>query len=427
MRKGISLEEAQELLLQRASMVEESSVPLMESLGRILSRDIRARENLPSFDKSPLDGYALQAKDVERAELSHPVSLEIIEEVRAGFVPQNRIRPGTAIKVMTGTPIPEGADTVIKYEDVKRRGNFIYLASPLRSGNNIIRAGEDVKRGEVVATKGTLIRPGLVGLLAGLGMAEISVYQKVKVALVSTGDELIDPVKEPSPGKIYNSSLYSIAALCGELGVDPVMMGIVPDEKDLISERILKGLEEADILISTGGVSVGDFDVVQDALRQIEADLLFWKVSMKPGSPVLGAEKNKKIIIGLSGNPAAALVTFDLIAVPVIKKMMGLHKQMPPKVTAVLMDNFSKPSPQRRFLRGKLQVIDGLHYAKLTGEQGNGILKSMVHCNALIDVPAGSGPLSAGQEVSVLIVGNIMETFIEAYQEISSSSVFSSY
>ncbi|ATW26690.1 gephyrin-like molybdotransferase Glp [Candidatus Formimonas warabiya] len=419
MRIGVSLEEAQEMLLQKANMVEEGSVSLMGALGRVLSQNIRARENLPAFHKSPLDGYALIAKDVEQAKPSHPVALEVIEEVRAGFVPKQKITPGTTIKVMTGSPLPEGADTVIKYEDVKRTGNSIYLSFPLKPGSNVIYAGEDVKKDEIVALKGTVITPSLVGLLAGLGIAEVPVLRKVRIAIISTGDELIDPAKEPCPGKIYNSSLYNLAALCGELGADPIVMGIVPDEKELISGHIVKSLEAADILITTGGVSVGDFDVVQDALRQAGANMIFWKVSMKPGSPILAAEKDKKIIIGLSGNPAAALVTFDLIAVPVIKKMMGLNRRMPPRVTAVLADNFLKSSPQRRFLRGKLQAINGTHYVKLTGEQGNGILKSMINCNALIDVPAGSGPLCAGQEISAIIVGNISDTFFEMEKEIS--------
>lgn len=413
MKTGISLEEAQNLLLQSANIVEESSVSLMEAVGRVLSRDIRARENLPSFDKSPLDGYALMAKDVEQAQPSRPVALEVIEEVRAGFVPQKKITPGTAIKVMTGAPVPEGADTVIKYESTKRIDNVIYLSCPLKSGSNIVPAGDDVKQGEVVALKGTVITPGLVGLLAALGMAQAPVFRKVRIGIISTGDELIDPVKEPSPGKIYNSNLYGLAALCRELGTDPVAMGIVADEKGLISERILQSMEEADLLIITGGVSVGDYDLVKDALLHVGAGLLFWKVSMKPGSPILAAEKNQKMIIGLSGNPAAALVTFDLIVMPVIKKMMGLSRQIPAKVTAVLADSFLKSSPQRRFLRGKLQVKDGINYVKLTGGQGNGILKSMVHYNTLIDIPAGSGPILAGQEISALIIGNVKDTLFE--------------
>jgi len=418
MKTVIALEEAQDLLLQSTEIVEESPVPLLEAVGRVLSRDILAPENLPSFKKSPLDGYALMAKDTFQAEPFNKVALEVIEEVRAGFVPQKKIVPGTAIKVMTGAPIPEGADTVIKFEDVKRIKNFIYLPYPLKPGSNIIPEGDDVKQGEVIGIKGTMITPGLVSLLAALGIAQVPAFRKVKIAILSTGDELVDPAQETSPGKIYNSSLYGLAAICRELGAEPVSMGIVGDEKELIAECIKKSLAEADLLITTGGVSVGDYDAVRDALLYVGADLLFWKVSMKPGSPILAAKFNKKIIICLSGNPAAALVTFDLIAVPVIKKMMGLNKQLPAKVTAVLADNFSKSSPQRRFLRGKLQVKDGVNYARLTGGQGNGVLKSMIHCNTLIDIPAGSGPILAGQEVSAFIIGNMNESLFEFQKDI---------
>ncbi|MCL6477477.1 MAG: molybdopterin molybdotransferase MoeA [Peptococcaceae bacterium] len=404
MKKGITLEEAQELLLSIARPVNEQPVPLLNALGRVLSRDIKAEENLPSFNKSPLDGYALRAKDCEKAGSSTPVTLEVIEEVRAGFVPKKKITSGTAIKVMTGAPVPEGADVVIKYEDVIRDGNLIKVFYPLKPGSNIILAGEDVARGEVLAGKGTLITPPLIGLFAGMGITEIPVFNKVRVAIVSTGDELLDISQRLRPGKIYNSSLYGLHALCSELGAEPVALGIVPDEKDATAERIIRGIEEADVVITTGGVSVGDYDVVPDALLQIGADIIFWKVAMKPGSPVVAAEKDNKLIVGLSGNPAAAMIAFEMIAVPLIKKMMGLDKQLPVKIPAVLTDGFNKNSPQRRFLRAELQRKNGMNYVKPAGKQGNGILKSMVNCNALIDIPAGSGPLVAGQEVTAVIV-----------------------
>ncbi|MBP2638167.1 MAG: moeA 3 [Firmicutes bacterium] len=405
MRTGIPLEEAQTLLLDLIPPAKECQVTLDNAVGRVLSQDIQTTINLPPFDKSPLDGYALQAKDTKDASISNPAILNVVEEVRAGYVPEKQVISGTAIKVMTGAPLPKGADVIIKFEDVNRTGNKVELFYPLKPGCNIIRAGEDVCRGEVIAQKGTVLTPPLVGLLAGIGVTAIPVVSKVKVAILSTGDEVIDPAEELTPGKIYNSNLHSLGAYCSQLGAAPLTIGIVPDEEAAIVERITQALELADLVITTGGVSVGDYDIVPAALKKIGADIVFWKVDMKPGSPVIAARYNNKLIIGLSGNPAAAFITFDLIVVPLIKKMMGFENKLPLKFSAILGDDFNKASDQRRFLRAKVQKLNDINYVKLTGEQSNGVLKSMVACNVLIDVPAGSGPLQAGQEVAAVMVG----------------------
>ena len=406
-KTSVSLEEAQTLLLDLVHPVKECQVSLWEAAGRIVCQDIQSSINLPPFDKSPLDGYALQAEDTKQASPSRPAILEVVEEVRAGYVPQNKVTPGTAIKVMTGAPIPEGADVVIKYEDVRREKNALKLFYPLAAGSNLIQAGEDVVQGETIAGKGALLTPPLVGLLAAVGVASVPVFEKVKIAIVSTGDELLDPSEALRPGKIYNSNLHGLSAACLQLGTEPVAMGVVADEKEAVASRIGQALAAADLVITTGGVSVGDFDVVPETLQRMGAHCLFWKIDMKPGSPLIAAIHNHKLIIGLSGNPAAAFITFDLIVVPLIRKMMGYNKYLAPKISALLADNFTKASDQRRFLRAKIKKNNGVPYAKLTGQQSNGVLKSMVGCNALIDVPAGSGPLKAGQEVSaVMINGN---------------------
>ncbi len=406
MKTSISLEEAQATLLTLVRPVDQGQVPLLTATGRVLCRDIQSGVNLPAFSKSPLDGYALQAKDSEQAKPSQPVTLTVIEEVRAGYVPRHKVTAGTAIKVMTGAPVPEGADEIVKYEEVTREGNYIKIFSPVTPGKNVIRAGEDVIQGEMIAPGGMVVTPPLVGLLAAVGVAAVPVYEKVRIAILSTGDELVDPSRDLLPGKIYNSNLHSLGAYCLQLGTAPVDMGIVPDEAAVIADRISQALRLSDLVITTGGVSVGDYDVVPAALTQLGAELIFWKLDMKPGSPVIAASYNDKLIIGLSGNPAAALITFDLLVVPLIKKMMGLEKQFPSKISAILTENFNKSSQQRRFLRARVQRDKDLNYVKLTGEQSNGVLKSMIDCNALIDVPAGSGPLVAGQEVSAVVLGN---------------------
>lgn len=407
MKQNIPLEEAQNLLLEQTIQPGESNVPLIESLGRILSRDIISQDNIPFFDRSPLDGYALSAKDTESAASSQPACLKVLEEIAAGYIASSKVTPGTAVKVMTGAPIPEGADVVVKYEEVERQGGFISVFKPLKSRNNVVYAGEDVKKGEVVAKRGTVVSPAIIGLLAGMGIASVPVYHRIRVAILSTGDELIDIGESLRPGKIYDSNRHTLQARCLELGVEPIMLGNVADRQELVAERIKEGLKQADLVITTGGVSVGDYDVVQDAFAEVGADIIFWKVDIKPGSPFLAAIKDNKLIIGLSGNPVAALITFDLLVIPLLKKMMGRSNYLYSKIQGRLLDGFKKSSEQRRFLRARFLEDNGNALIRLTGIQNNSALKSMIECNLFVDVPAGSGPLNPGDTVSAHIVGNI--------------------
>ncbi len=410
MKENLLLEDAQKLLLDMVQVSNETQVPLFNAYGRILSRNIHASGNVPPFDKSPLDGYAMRSEDVKSASRFYPVKLRVIEEVRAGILPSKRLCAGQTIKVATGSQLPAGADLVIKFEEIKIVDDFIQVFKPLKSGSNIILSGEDIQQGEKIASRGSLITPALVGLLASLGIDKVPVFESSKISIFSTGDELLYPSEDLLPGKIYNSNLYCLEARCRQMGADTLTMGIVPDIREAVGEQILKSLEQSDMVISTGGVSVGDYDVVQDALLDIGAEILFWKLAIKPGSATIVAIKDGKLIIGLSGNPAAALVTFDLLAVPIIKKMMGEVQVLPHKIQVILQDTFNKTSPERRFLRAKLQRINGVDFARLNGAQGNGILKSMVDCNLLLDVPAGSGVLRAGQELGGFLLGDIYAT-----------------
>lgn len=411
MQKSVSLEVAQSLLLDRAVSPGEEWVSLPEANGRILSQDIKAPINIPGFNKSAMDGYALLAADTITAEPSRPVLLQVIEETRAGFPAQEKVTPGTVVKLMTGAPIPEGADAVIKYEDISREGDVISVFKPLKSHDNVIAMGEDIKQGEWAGTKGMRVNPGLVALLAGLGMDHVPVYRQLRIAIMSTGDELMRPGEPLQAGKIYNSSLFGLMARCTEMGAKSLELGIFPDELKTISASINRGLEEADIVISTGGVSVGDYDLVQEAMVDAGAEIIFWKVAMKPGSPMVAAARGNQFVIGLSGNPAAAMVTFDLVIVPLIKKMMGMDHPLPVKIQGIFADQFTKSSPQRRLLRARLERRDGIDYFHLTGEQSNGAMVSMVKCNVMLDVPAGSGAIESGQQMIGYIVGDIGDMY----------------
>ena len=407
MQKNVSLEEAQTILLDVAVPMNASTVSLSYASGRVLGRDVIARCNTPAFEKSAMDGYAVIARDTLSASLSRPVALTVVEEIRAGIVAEKTVTPGTTIKVQTGAPIPEGADAVIKYEDVDRQGDVIFIPLTLHPDENVVPVGEDVKQGDIIARRGTVITPPMVGVFAGLGMNRVPVFRKVKISISSTGDELLHPSQELQAGKIYNRTFFALAARCRELGTVPIDMGISPDEVEAISARIAYGLEISDIVITTGGVSAGDFDMVENSLLQTGARILLRGVAMKPGSPMVAAVKGHKIIIGLSGNPGAAMTNFELIVVPLIKTLIGLRQTLPPKFQGIMVDNYPKSSPQRRFLRARLLRKDGKDFVKLTGAQTNGVLMSMVDYNVLVDIPAGSGPVKFGQEISGFLVGNV--------------------
>ena len=411
MQHNVSLEEAQTLLLNVAAPVNPSKMPLSHASGRVLCQDVVAQHNIPAFKKSAMDGYAVIASDTLPASLSRPVRLTVVEEIRAGSVAEKAVNPGTTIKVQTGAPIPQGADAVIKYEDVDREGDVIFITRALPPGENVVPVGEDVKQGDIIARRGTMITPPMVGVFAGLGMNRVPVFRKVRISISNTGDELLDPSQELQPGKIYNRTLFALAARCRELGTVPIDLGISPDDVKATTARIARGLEISDIVLITGGVSVGDFDVVKDSLLRAGATILLRGVAMKPGSPMIAAAKDDKIIIGLSGNPAAAMVNFELIVVPFIKRVMGLRQALPPKFQGIMANNYPKSSPQRRFLRARLLRKDGKDFVELTGAQGNGVLMSLIDCNVLVDVPAGSGPVTLGQQVSGFLVGNLDQAY----------------
>lgn len=404
MRQNISLEEAWGILANNCRQTEIEYVNLSDALGRVIAQDIIAEENIPPFDRSPLDGYAFVAGDTEKATKKNPVVLEVIEEVPAGYTATKKVVSGTAIKVMTGAPIPEGANAVEKYEKIERKDNIIKIFSSFKAGQNIINAGEDLKKGQQFINKGILLTPPVIGLLASLGIDRVPVHKQARVALVSTGDELVDVSEPLRPGKIRNSNVYSLQGYCKEAGAKPLIIGTARDRVAEVAELIQEGLEKADMVITTGGVSVGDYDVVIDAVKSIGADILFWKIDIKPGMPTMVALKDGKIILGLSGNPASGLVVFQLLGIPFIRKMAGLEQYALPQIEVVLQQGFAKDSPKRRFLRGKLALEDGIVGVKLTGSQGNAILSSMVDCNVLVEIPAGSKAQKAGAKLTAHIV-----------------------
>lgn len=405
MRKNILLEEAQDLLLNHAVEMETEQICLSEALGRILSKDLTAAEAIPPFDRSPYDGYAFRGEDTEHATKEKPVMLEIIEEVPAGYAPQKKVSPGKAVKILTGAPIPEGADAVIKFELTEVKGESVFIFNPMKKGENIIHAGEDVLPGSVIECQGTMVSAPAMGMMAALGINRVPVYRRPRVAIVSTGDELLEVTKPLIPGKIRNSNSFTLLGYIKSIGAEPVLIGIAKDKAEEVASLIEKGLEKADMVITTGGVSVGDYDVVGKSIDLIGAETLYWKIDIKPGSPTLAAVKDGKVILGLSGNPGAAMVVFQLLAFPYIKKMAGRADYLTPKLEVTMKKDFHKSSPKRRFLRGRLVYESGVTYMDLKGDQENGILSSLIGSNLLAEIPAGSGPVKSGEKLRAYLIG----------------------
>jgi molybdopterin molybdotransferase len=383
------------------------NIALMDALRGVLARDIIASENIPPFDRSPFDGYAMLAADLESASAERPVTLRVIEEVPAGNVPKLAVSPGQAAKVMTGAPIPYGADCVVKYEDIGASGAQIIVSAPSKSGRNIIPTGEDIKRGMIAARKGMMIDPATIGLLASLGITNVPVYRRPIVAVLSTGDEIAPICSELTAGKIRNSNTFALGAALRAIGAAPVLMDIVRDEAKAIGDAIEEGLRDADMLITTGGVSVGDYDFVKDALRRIGAEVLFWRVSAKPGGAVLAARKYGKMILCMSGNPGAAAVNFHLLAAPYIRRMAGHTSWMNKEIDVTLSEGIKKSSPCARIVRGRLVIEDGRAVMAVSENQGNGVLSSFIGANLLGIIPEGSGPVPQGTRIKAYVTRDV--------------------
>jgi len=414
MRLNVTLEDAHGILLSLCAPVEGSLIDIDMSAGRILSQDVAAERSIPSFDKSAMDGYAVRSRDICNATRENPVRLKVIDRVRAGIIPEKKVDAGTAIKIMTGAVIPDYADTVVKFEDVVSEGDYISISGAIKTGANIIFTGEDLNCGEMIACSGTRLTPSLVGVLAGLGISRVPVYRKVRVAVISTGDELLDPSEEPVYGRVYNSSHSGIMAKCMEAGAEPFKLGITLDIMEKVAEKISEGLEKADLVITTGGVSAGDYDVVEDALKNIGALILFKGLAIRSGSPMIAAVKDGKLIIALSGNPASALANFDLTVVTILRKMAGLSRQLPPRIQVIMAESYLKNSPDRRLVRAKMFRKNGVDYVRLAAPHNKGPLMSMIDSNFLLDIPAGSGFIASGQKVWGFIVGDLDQVYAES-------------
>ena len=402
--KHMEYTEARDLLLSRTVPVQTETVPLTASYGRVLAEDLVAAENIPAFDRSPYDGYAFRAADVAGASKVQPVTLRITEEIPAGAVPTVPVTAGTAAKILTGAPLPPGADTIINYEVTEFTAETVTLFAPVKEGMNVVRAGDDVKAGQMLAAAGSIIDAGTAGTLAGQGKAAPTVYRVPKVAVLSTGSELVEPDAAPAPGIIRNSNAYTISGALRAAGLEPVYLGIARDTVEGIAELMSKGLAECDAVISTGGVSVGDYDLTPAALDRIGAETLLRGVALKPGMACAYAMKDGKPLCCLSGNPASCVTNFYTVALPALKKLAGRRDVLPPALTVALADGFPKKSGEARILRGTLDFSDGTARMLLPRDQGNVALSTTIGCDVMAVIPAGSDALPAGTKLKGFVI-----------------------
>ena len=399
----ISVEEALQVILNSIYVLGLKKVDILSSLGMVLGEDICAPYHIPPWDNSAMDGYAVIHRDIEHASSENPVRLKVVADLPAGYTSQKELERGEAIRIMTGAPIPRGSDTVVMVEDTKREGTQVKIFRATPKGEHIRKAGEDVREGTLVLSSGLIIRPAEVGMLASLKRSFISVYQRPTVAVISTGDELIDVDGDFTEGKIVSSNTYSLASLVKDSGATPLILGIARDEPQELMNRFKVALN-ADMIISSGGVSVGDYDLVKDILKELGAEMKFWKVAMRPGQPLAFGIIENKPTFGLPGNPVSCMVSFEQFVRPSILKASGHKRIFRPLVEARLKDPIKKKEGKRYFIRCIVNEEDGKYLATTTGEQGSGILMSMVRANGLIVLPEEKTTFKEGEIVKVQLL-----------------------
>jgi molybdopterin molybdotransferase len=376
-------------------------VALLEALHRVIAEEITAQRHIPPADNSAMDGYAVRHSDVAGATRDHPAVLEVLEVLPAGKTPRHRLAPGTTIKIMTGAPLPDGADTVVQIEHTDSGEAQVQIYRAPRLGSNLRRRGEDIRAGECVLASQTFLRPAELGVLASVGKAQVLVYQRPRVAILATGDEIIDPGEPDTHGKIINSNSYTLAGQISEAGGSPLLLGVAPDDRGVISQRLASGLH-ADVLITSGGVSVGSFDYVRECLDAFGFQARFWTVAVRPGSPATFGMVGRVPVFSLPGNPVASMVTFELFVRPALLHMTGHRELFRPRLDAILQDAVEKRRGVRTLLRGVLRQSGGLATVTTTGPQGSGILRSMSLANCLIDIPEETERLQPGDTVQVM-------------------------
>ena len=405
---AFTVREASERIVAAIRPLAAESVRLREALGRVLAEDVYSPIEHPPWDNSSMDGYAVRAADVRDASPQSPIALRVIDTVRAGQLPSTEVAPGTAIRIMTGAPIPRGADSVVRVEDSDGGERDVEIRDGRDAGRNIRPRGEDLRLGGLAVARGTMLGPAQIGVLASVGRATAMVHRRPKVAVLSSGDELVDvdefdAVKRGE--RIVSSNSYTIASSVRGAGGEVVDLGIVPDDPAAYRER-LSAARGCDLLVTSGGVSVGAFDFTKDVLRSLGAELHLWRVTMRPGAPLGFGTLGELPWLGLPGNPVSALVTFELFGRPLLRKQRGEARIFRRAIEVRLREDVTIQAPLTHFLRAVVDWERDGAWARLTGPQGSGLLTSMAHANALLIVPPDRPTVHAGESARAMLLGD---------------------
>ena len=392
----IHIEEAQQIILRHIAPLPTEELPLLQGIGRVASEDVDAPRDIPATDNSAMDGYAFSCAVVRGN------SLFVSGNIPAGKERTTPVAAGEAVRIMTGAPIPRGCDTVVPIENVETIGDTIRLLGEVRPGTHIRKRGEDVRAGQRAIAANSPLRPQEIGMLASLGKSSVRVYRRPRVGVLATGDELLEIGSPPAPGKIINSNSYSIAAQVVESGGDPVMLGIAEDEMERTCDRIREGIR-GDLLITTGGVSVGDRDCVKEAIVVLGGEIRFWKVHMKPGKPVAFAILEGKPVFALPGNPAAAMISFEVFVRPALLKMTGHIRIFRPTVMAALTEPIANQGDRPHLIRVRVEARQDGYVASATGNQSSARLSSLTAANGFVKIAPGT-TLASGESVVVSLL-----------------------
>jgi molybdopterin molybdotransferase len=396
----LSVEEAQEHVLSAVNVLGPERVPLLEAAGRILAEAVAADRDIPPVTNAAMDGYAVRVTDTAGG----TVRLRVVGQVAAGHQAEVAVGPAEAVRIMTGAPVPEGADTVVRFESTRVEGDHVLILESPSLGENVRQAGEDVRAGQVVLEPGKVLRPQEIGMLAALGHVDVTVIGRPRVAIMGTGDEVVPPEQMPGPSQIRDANSTMVAAQVQRYGGLPIILGVARDQEELVRQGMRQALErQADFIITSGGVSVGDFDLVKQVM-DAEGEMYFWSLNMKPGRPMAFGEVAGIPLLGLPGNPVAAMINTELYARPALLKMQGFSDWSRPTVRARLTQPIERKDGRRHYLRVTLDETGGRCEATLTGDQGSGILNSLVQADGLAVIPEDVRRLSEGSEVEVILL-----------------------
>lgn len=409
-RETLTVAVAQSKIAPFIQIANEEFVNLTNSFGRHLAQDIFATHDVPHFRRSGYDGYAVRALDTRYASHDTPVELRVIETIACGSVPKQTITKNTAARIMTGAAVPEGADAVIMLEMTDcaelPTGLDVHIKREMKAGDNITPIGQEIRQGSAVITRGSCIHAGTAALLATFGYMDVPVYQRPRVAIFATGSELLEVRSPLENGKIRNSNSYMIAAQVTAAGGQPIIMDVLSDDATAVKLAVLSALDQYDLVITTGGVSVGDYDIMVDLFDSWDGRLLFNKIAMRPGSPTSVGIRNGKLLFALSGNPSAGFVGFELFVRPVISGMMGGTDLFPRMLTASLASDFTKPSPYPRYVRGIYRMDQGTVWVEPVGPDKSSVMVSLLDATCLIIIPAGGRGLQYGNQVQFIAIHN---------------------